>query len=95
MITVIAALDRVLIFSWGHILPIGFAIIFAIVLIKYARVLSSEKQQRLIHYIAIFISVSVIAFHVYNVIYNTYDIRTDLPLYLCSLLGILLPVYTT
>jgi hypothetical integral membrane protein (TIGR02206 family) len=27
-------------------------------------------------------------------VYDTYDYRTDLPLYLCSLLGILIPIYT-
>nr|WP_321237326.1 TIGR02206 family membrane protein [uncultured Psychroserpens sp.] len=94
MITVITALDRVLILSWQHLLPIGFAVIFAVALIRYARALSSEKQQRLIHHFAIFISISVIAFHVYSIMYYEYNFRTDLPLYLCSLLGILIPVYT-
>ncbi|MEH6538197.1 MAG: TIGR02206 family membrane protein [Psychroserpens sp.] len=94
MIKLIADLDRVLILSWEHLLPLSIAIIFAIVLIRYAKTISKEKQQGLIHYFAIFISVSVIAFHVYNILFRDYDLRTDLPLYLCSLLGILIPIFT-
>ena len=94
MITSIATLDRVSILSWEHLLPIGFAVVFAICLIKFATTISSERQQQAIHYLAIFISVVVISFHIYMMITTDYDFRTDLPLYLCSLLGILIPIYT-
>lgn len=94
MIALVVALDRVLILSWEHLLPIGLAIIITIALIKFGRTLSLEKQHRLIHYIAVFISISVIAFHIYNIAISNYNYRIDLPLYLCSLLGILIPIYT-
>ncbi|WP_299339408.1 TIGR02206 family membrane protein [uncultured Psychroserpens sp.] len=94
MINLSAALHRVLIFSWEHLLPIGIATVFAVALIRYAKQMPTEKQQRLIHYIAVFISTTVIGFHVYHMLFSTYDFRTDLPLYLCSLLGILIPIYT-
>lgn len=39
-------------------------------------------------------SLTVIVFHLHKFIFETYDVRKDLPLYLCSLLGILIPVFT-
>ncbi|WP_204346265.1 TIGR02206 family membrane protein [Psychroserpens algicola] len=95
MINFYAAVSgRVLIGSWEHLLPIVFALIVSVFLIRYARTLSSKAQYRLIHFIAVFISVTVIVFHIYNSIYSDYNFRVDLPLYLCSLLGILIPIYT-
>lgn len=90
----ITALHRVTILSWEHIFPIVLALLLAIVLIRYAYRIPSEKQQRLIHYVAVFISASVIAFHVYSILYLDYNFKIDLPLYLCSLLGVLIPIYT-
>ncbi|MEM5565234.1 TIGR02206 family membrane protein [Psychroserpens sp. AS72] len=94
MITLSAAIDRVQILSIEHLIPIGLAIIIAIALITYARRVSAESQYRNIHSIAIFISVTVIAFHVYSMYSTDYNMRTDLPLYLCSLLGIIIPIFT-
>ena len=94
MINLFSAVDRVLILSWEHLFPIGLAIIIAGILIRYARTISSESQQRLIHCIAIFISLTVLAFHVFSMLTTDYNVRADLPLYLCSLLGILIPIFT-
>lgn len=90
----ITALERVLILSWEHLLPICIAVIFFVIVIIYAKQISTESQQRLIHYIAIFISLVVVVFHLSKMITDDYDFRKDLPLYLCSLLGILIPFYT-
>lgn len=86
--------ERVQILSLEHILPIGVALVFAVFLIRYAKTLSTVKQQQCIHYIAIFVSVFVIVFHVYYIFTSDYDIQSDLPLYLCSFLGILIPIFT-
>jgi hypothetical integral membrane protein (TIGR02206 family) len=94
MITLFTALNRVQILSLEHIIPVGLAVVIAVILIRYASTISPERQQQLIHYIAVFISISVIAFHMYMMITTHYDFRTDLPLYLCSLLGILIPIFT-
>lgn len=94
MIALLSSLNRVQILSLEHVVPIALALIITIVLIRYARIISSESQQRLIHYLAIFISISVIAFHVYSMFTTDYNIRVDLPLYLCSFLAILIPVFT-
>jgi len=94
MIALLSSLNRVQILSLEHVVPVALALIITIVLIRYARIISSESQQRLIHYLAIFISISVIAFHVYSMFTTDYNIRVDLPLYLCSFLAIFIPVFT-
>lgn len=94
MILYTTAIERVQILSWEHLLPICFAIVLAVGLIKYAKAIPVEKQQRIIHHLAIFISVIVLIFHGYYMLFGSYNFKTDLPLYLCSLLGILIPVYT-
>lgn len=88
-------LERVSIGSFEHILPILIAIIFAVLIINYSKKSLNEQQQiRLIHFIAIGISFSVITFHIYHISIGNYNITTDLPLYLCSLLAILIPIFT-
>ncbi|WP_052466949.1 YwaF family protein [Psychroserpens damuponensis] len=94
MIALMTALNRVQILSLEHLIPIGLAFVFTVVLIRHARIISSESQQRIIHHIAIFISVTVIIFHMYNMVTTNYNLRTDLPLYLCSLLAIIIPIFT-
>ncbi|WP_460218320.1 YwaF family protein [Psychroserpens sp. MEBiC05023] len=94
MIIISVVLDRVLILSLEHLLPIGLATVFAIVLIRYAKGQLPNQQQRICHYIALFISLIVVVFHLYYMLFGDYNFRTDLPLYLCSLLGILIPIYT-
>ncbi|WP_299278747.1 TIGR02206 family membrane protein [uncultured Psychroserpens sp.] len=94
MIKVFTALERVLILSWEHLLPIVIAVIFAVAVIRYAKSISKEKQQRLVHYIALIVSITVLGFHCYYITIEDYNFKTDLPLYLCSLLGILIPIYT-
>ena len=88
------ATDRVQMFSTEHLVPIVLALGFAVLVVRYAKGISINKQQNLVHYLAVFISLSVVAFHVYFSLTTDYNIRTDLPLYLCSLLGILIPLYT-
>ena len=62
MILYTTAIERVQILSWEHLLPICFAIVLAVGLIKYAKAIPVEKQQRIIHHLAIFISVIVLIF---------------------------------
>lgn len=88
------AKDRVQMFSAEHLFPIILAVVVAVLFMRYAKRISINKQQNLVHYLAVFISLSVVSFHVYFALTTDYNIRTDLPLYLCSLLGILIPLYT-
>lgn len=88
-------LERVSVGSLQHILPIVFTVLFAVFFIQYAKNKLNESQQKVIlHRLAIFVSITVIVFHVYKISLGNYNLATDLPLYLCSLLGIVIPVFT-
>ncbi|MEP3837928.1 MAG: TIGR02206 family membrane protein [Algibacter sp.] len=86
---------RVAIGSFQHIVPIVLAILFAIVFIRFAKHRLCETQQKkALHILACFISFIVILFHVHKMSLGNYNFSTDLPLYLCSLMGLLIPVFS-
>ncbi|WP_400080782.1 TIGR02206 family membrane protein [Winogradskyella sp. R77965] len=88
-------INSMVIGSLQHILPIVLAITLAIWLIKYAQHnLSETQKQNAIHYFACFISLTVISFHLYRILFDNYNFKTDLPLYLCSLMALLIPLFT-
>lgn len=81
--------------SLQQILPIGIAVLFSVVLVLYAKKkLAKKEQEKVLHGLAVFISLTVAAFHIYKIGLGSYQIQTDLPLYLCSLLGLIIPVFT-
>ena len=87
--------SRVEIGSVQQIVPIGIAILFSVVLFQYANNrLKREEQEKLLHVLAIFISLIVVSFHLYKISLGGYSLQTDLPLYLCSLLGLIIPIFT-
>jgi len=88
-------LSGVKIGSLQQLLPILIAILFSFFLFRFSkRSLDRQKQEKLIHWVAILISLTVISFHIYKLSLGDYNIRTDLPLYLCSLLGLIIPLFT-
>ncbi|WP_299125377.1 TIGR02206 family membrane protein [uncultured Winogradskyella sp.] len=89
------ALNSVSIGSIQHLLPIIFTIGFTIWLIRYSNHNFNEVQkQRVIHYFAWFVSITVVSFHLYRMFFDNYNFKTDLPLYLCSLMALFIPVFT-
>ena len=52
------------------------------------------QQKNALHIFACVISFIVIVFHAHIISLGFYNISTDLPLYLCSLLGLIIPVFT-
>jgi hypothetical integral membrane protein (TIGR02206 family) len=81
--------------SMQHLLPIIFAIGFTIWFIKYSnRNFNDIQKQRVIHVLAIVVSITLLAFHVYRMLFDNYNFKTDLPLYLCSLMALLIPIFT-
>ncbi|MTE27896.1 YwaF family protein [Winogradskyella ouciana] len=89
------ALTSVTIGSLQHILPILVAISFTISLIKYSnRNLNNNQKFRVIHFVACFVSLFIISFHLYRIGFDNYNFKTDLPLYLCSLMAMIIPVFT-
>ena len=89
------ASQSVAIGSLQHILPIVIAIGLTIWSINYSiKNLDKGQQQKFIHFFACFVSLSVISFHLYRICFDGYNFKTDLPLYLCSLMALLIPVFT-
>lgn len=87
--------ERVTIGSLQHIFPIVVAILFSILFINYAKhKLNTTQQKNALHVLACFISLIVIVFHAHKISLGGYSLSTDLPLYLCSLLGLIIPIYT-
>lgn len=95
MIFNLVLLERVRIGSWQHVLPILMSIIISIGLIRYAKNrLSKAIQHKVFHFLGCFVSTIVIVFHLYQISLGHYHLQTDLPLYLCSLIAFLIPIFT-
>ncbi|WP_452219575.1 YwaF family protein [Lacinutrix salivirga] len=87
-------LSKVSIGSLEHLLPIGIALVFAIVFINYSKNKWNASQQvKGFIYLSYFVSLSVVVFHLYSIGKGTYSLSTDLPLYLCSFLALIIPVF--
>ena len=87
-------LSRVLIGSAEHLLPIGIVVFCAFFLIKYSKQKSVKFQNKLIHYVALCVSASVVTYHLVQIINGNYNFKEDLPFYLCSFLGLIIPLFT-
>lgn len=86
---------KVAISSFQHIIPILFAIMFTIFLVKHSnKNFNLLQKQKTIHYLGLFVSTILIGFHLYRIIFDNYNFKTDLPLYLCSLMALLIPIFT-
>lgn len=89
------ALERVAIGSFEHLLPIVLALVVgSIIILKARQNPNSPFYKKLFSISGVLISWTVIGFHLHKSIVANYSIQTDLPLYLCSLLAILIPIYT-
>ncbi|WCO02405.1 YwaF family protein [Psychroserpens ponticola] len=88
-------LQRVAIGSLEHLIPIGIAIVFSVLFIRFAKQSSNQNiKVRLFNGLAVFVSLSVFSFHLYYFGFESYNIKTDLPLYLCSLIALLIPIFS-
>lgn len=95
MVGIFALMSRVIIGSFEHLFPVFIAIIFGTLLIKFAnKKLNKFQQERVIHCFALLVSFTVIIFHIHKISLGNYNPKTDLPLYLCSLIAILIPFFT-
>ncbi|WP_282044269.1 TIGR02206 family membrane protein [Winogradskyella flava] len=87
--------ESVSIGSLQHLLPITVAICFTVWFVKYSSKNFNEKQrQNAIHVFACFVSLTIVGFHSYRIGFDNYNFKTDLPLYLCSLMALLIPIFT-
>jgi len=87
--------DRVSIGSLEHIIPIVIAIVVSIFLINYSkRQFSLKQKQTLLHATGVCVSLTIIIFHLYHIIIGAYNFKTDLPLFLCSFMALIIPIFT-
>ena len=87
--------ERVQIGSYQHVVPLILSILFCVVIILLAKYrLSRGYKEIVIHVFAIMVSGTILIFHFSKILQGGYSLTTDLPLYLCSFLGILIPIFT-
>ena len=86
---------KVTIGSFQHIIPILFAIAITVFLVKYSnKNFNKLQKQKAVHFLGWFVSATLISFHLYRMLFDNYNFKTDLPLYLCSLMALLIPIFT-
>lgn len=94
-LTIIINSERVTIGSIQHVLPILLAIVFCVLIIRYSnRKLSLKQKDILFKILGIFVSLTIVVFHTYQVSQGGYSVSKDLPLFLCSFLALIIPVFT-
>lgn len=87
-------LSRVQFGSLEHVLPIILAIAICVFLIKYAKSKSKNTKDLVFSYLGVFVSGFIILFHIYQSSFGTYNVKTDLPLFLCSFMAVFIFVFT-
>lgn len=81
--------------SLQHVIPILLTVGLTVAIIKYSNnKLNKRQQQRLIHTLGCLVSIVLLSYHVYRIAFDDYNFKTDLPLYLCSLMALLVPIFT-
>lgn len=91
----IFVLENVVIGSFEHVLPILLSALFGFILIKYSsEKLNKAKQDIVFKALGLLVSLTIIIFHCYKISLGHYSVKTDLPLYLCSLMALLIPIFT-
>lgn len=89
------SIERVSVGSLEHLAPIAIAIVLAFFLIRYAKNHLSQRQQvKVIHVIAILVSLTIASFHLFHIANGNYNFKTDLPLFLCSFMALMIPLFT-
>ncbi|MEC3906963.1 TIGR02206 family membrane protein [Tamlana sp. 2201CG12-4] len=86
--------DGVKIGTPEHLFPVAFTVFFAILFITYAnRKFNKNQQDYALQFFSCIISLSVVVFHAQKISSGNYSVSTDLPLYLCSFLGLIIPLF--
>ncbi len=72
-------LSKVTVGSFQHVFPIVLAFVFILFLINYSRKnFNSLQKQRAVHYLGWFVSVTLVSFHLYRILFDNYNFKTDL-----------------
>lgn len=79
--------------GFSHEMPIITAFLLGTSIILFAKkVLNSKQQLRLFRLLTLCLSLFVIGVVIYLLITNNFNIKTDLPLYLCSFSALIFPI---
>lgn len=79
-------------FGYQHLLSVTFYVILTVVLIKWAKKGSLKTQILLGNIYAFSIAITVVVWSKLKIVVYGFDIQEDIPLHLCNLVGLLLPV---
>ncbi len=78
-----------------HFIPIVIALCFGVSLIYVAKhKLDDKRQKNVFHILGSFVSLTIVAFNIYLLSLGNYDVSKDLPLFLCSFMALIIPIYT-
>ncbi len=81
--------------SHQHIAPILIAFVIGFLLIYFAKNTFKEKQKVLLFKaLGFLVSSTVIIYHINLMLVTDYDISRDLPLFLCSFMGLVIAIFT-
>jgi hypothetical integral membrane protein (TIGR02206 family) len=95
IITSVEVLNRVSIGSLEHLLPIFLAILFCVAVIRISNQKFNQRQkEKTLNYIGAFVCLAVVVFHAYYFSHGGYNLSEDLPLFLCSFLALIIPIFT-
>ncbi|WP_411768423.1 TIGR02206 family membrane protein [Winogradskyella sp. A3E31] len=87
--------ERVTIGSIQHLAPIVLVAVLAFLLIPYSKKYLDKQQQYLVFKgIGCLVSLMVISYHIWKILSGNYNFSTDLPLFLCSFLALIIPVFS-
>ena len=86
--------QRVLFGSLEHLLPIILAIGFGFLVIVYSKKQTLKTQHLIFNILGVLVSGIMVLFHLYQIGFTTYNLQTDLPLFLCSFMGLFIVVFT-
>lgn len=88
-------LERVTIGSLEHLLPILLASLFCITIIRISnRKFNLQQKEKTIQILGVLVCSTLVIFHVYYISLGAYNITEDLPLFLCSFLALIIPIFT-
>ncbi len=77
-----------------HMLPILVTFIIAIIFILFSKNnFSKYKQEQILLFCSITVLLTVLCFHIWQIYSGSYNLNKDLPLYLCSLMALFIPVF--
>jgi len=95
ILTNIKFLAPVTLGSLEHLVPIIIGTVLTVFLIRFSKSrLNGKQQQKLLHSLGIFVSLTVLVFHIYLFSQGGYNLITDLPLFLCSFLALFIFLFT-